>query len=62
MGENMTNIYFAAIEMDRCNQPIFVTANIEDDPMVEFISGGKDLSQFGKTMEFGLLHDLKPAY
>jgi hypothetical protein len=61
MSENMTDIYFAAIEMDGIDWPIFVTANIEDDPMIEFIGGGENLSQFGKTTELGLLHDLEPT-
>ena len=61
MGENMTNIHFAAVEMNGRDQPIFVTANVEDDPVVEFIGGWEDLSQFGKTMKFALLHDLEPT-
>lgn len=61
MGQNITNIHFAAIEMNRCDQPVFVAADVEDDPMVEFVGGGEDLPQFGKTIEFGLLHDLEPA-
>jgi hypothetical protein len=62
MSENMTDIYFTAIEMDGCNQPVFVAANIENDPVIQFVSGGENLSQFGKTIEFGLLHDLEPTH
>ena len=57
----MTDIYFAAIEMDGCDQPVFVAADVENDPVIQFIGGGEDLSQFGKTIEFGLLHDLEPT-
>ncbi len=62
MGQNMTNIYFAAIEMNGGDQPVFITADIENDPVIEFIGGGEDLSQLGKTVEFGLLHDLEPTH
>ena len=58
----MTDIYFAAIEMDGCNQPVFVAADIENDPVIKFIGGRKDQSQFGKTMEFSFLHDLEPTH
>jgi len=61
MTQNMTNIHFAAIEMNRCDESVFVAADIENDPMVYFISRGEDLSQFAKTIEFGLLHNLEPA-
>ena len=58
----MTDINFAAIEMDGCDQSVFVAANIENDPVIQFIGGRKNLSQFGKTIEFGFLHDLEPAH
>jgi hypothetical protein len=58
----MTDIHFAAIEMDRCDKPVFVAADIENNPMIYFVGGGEDLSQFGKTIEFGLLHNLEPAH
>jgi hypothetical protein len=61
MGQNMTDIYFAAIEMDGGDEPIFVTTDIENNPMIDFIGRREDLSQFGKTIEFGLLHNLEPA-
>ncbi len=57
----MTDIYFAAVEMNGGDQPVFIAANIEDDPMVKFIGGWEDLSQLGKGVKFGLLHDLEPA-
>ena len=57
----MTDIYFAAIEMNRCDQPVFISANIENDPMVKFIGGRENLSQFGKGMELSFLYDLEPA-
>lgn len=57
----MTDIYFAAIEVDRCDESVFVATDIENDPMIYFIGGGKDLSQFGKTVELDLLHNLEPT-
>ncbi len=33
----MTDIHFAAIEMNGRDQSVFVAANIEDDPMIKFI-------------------------
>ena len=57
----MRYINFAAIEMNGCDQPVFIAANIEDDPMIKFIGGRKNLSQFGKGVKFGFLHDLEPA-
>ena len=61
VGQNMTDIHFAAIKMDRGDEPIFVAADIENDPVVYFIGGRENLSQFGKTAEFGLLHNLEPT-
>ena len=58
----MTDINFAAIEMNGCDQSVFVAADIENDPVIQFVGGGEDLSQFGKTIEFGFLHDLEPAH
>ena len=57
----MTNIHFAAIEMDGCDESIFVAADIENNPMIYFVGGGENLSQFGKAVEFSLLHNLEPA-
>jgi hypothetical protein len=37
MYQNMTGIHFAAIEMNGRDQPIFVTADVEDNPVVKFI-------------------------
>ncbi len=61
MGENMTDIYFAAIEMNGCDQPVFIPADVENDPMVKFIGRRENLSQLGKVIEFGLLHNLEPT-
>lgn len=57
----MTDIYFAAVEMDQRDEPVFVATDIENDPMVYFIGGWENLSQFGKAVEFSFLHDLEPT-
>ena len=57
----MTDIHFAAIEMDGCDKPVFVTADIENNPVVYFIGGRENSPQFGKTIKFGLLHNLEPT-
>jgi hypothetical protein len=61
MSENMTDVYFAAIEMNGRDQPIFIAADIEDDPMVEFIGRREDLSQFGKGVKLSFLHNFEPT-
>jgi len=58
----MTDINFAAIEMDGCDQSVFVATDVENNPVIQFIGGWENLSQFGKTIEFGFLHDLEPAH
>jgi hypothetical protein len=58
----MTDIYFAAIEMNGCDQPVFIAADIENDPLIEFVGGRKDLSQLGEVFEFCFLHDLEPTH
>ncbi len=57
----MTDIHFAAVEMDGCDEPVFVAADIENNPVVYFVGGRENLSQLGKTVEFGLLHNFEPT-
>jgi hypothetical protein len=61
MSKNMTDIHLAAIEVNGCDQPVFVSADVEDDPMIQLVGGREDLSQFGKAIEFCFLHDLEPT-
>jgi len=61
MGENMTDIHFAAVEMNGCDQPIFIATDIEDDPMVKLVGGRENLSPLGKGVKLSFLHDLEPA-
>jgi len=62
MCKNMTDIYFAAIEVNGCDESVFVAADVEDDPAIQFIGGRESLPQFGQTIEFGFLHDLEPTH
>ena len=39
----MTDIYFAAIEVNGRNQPVFVATDIENNPMIQFIGGRENL-------------------
>ena len=61
MRENMANVNFTAIKMNGCDESIFIAANIEDDPVIQFIGGGENRTQFGKTIEISFLHDLEPT-
>ena len=57
----MTDINFVTIKVDGGNQPVFVAADVEDDPMVNFIGGGKYGAQFCKILKVRFLHDLEPT-
>lgn len=57
----MTDIDFSTIKVDGDNESIFVTANIENDPMSNLICGGKGFPEVGKTAEFGIVDDFVPA-
>ena len=62
MCQNVTNIYFGAIEMNRGNQAIFVTADIKHNPLPNHIGGRKRPAQFGKILELGVQHPLVPTH
>jgi len=36
MSKNIPNIDLATVEMDGCNQPVLIAANIENDPVIIF--------------------------
>lgn len=57
----MTDIHFAAVEMNGRDQPVFIATNIENDPMVKLVGRGEHLSQFGKGVKLSFLHDLEPT-
>lgn len=57
----MADIHLTAIEMDRSDQPIFIAADIEDDPLIYFVGGWKCAAEFGKISELRGCHHLEPA-
>ena len=57
----MTDINFAAIKVNRDNQFVFIAADIEDDPMVNFVYRRKNCTQFSKILKVGFLNDLEPT-
>ena len=57
----MSNINFAAIKVDRDNQAIFIPADVENDPVLYFVRGGKNGSQLSKTVKIGLFHNFEPS-
>jgi hypothetical protein len=61
MGQNMSNIYFAAIKVNGGDQPVFVAANIENNPMIQLISRRECGSQISKVVKLRSLHNLEPA-
>ena len=44
----MTDVYFAAIVMDGCNQAILIAANVEHGEVIHNFSGRKSFSQSAK--------------
>lgn len=57
----MSNVDFAPIEMNGCNQPIFVAADIEHNPLSNFVSGGEGSAEVGEAFKLRLSHDFEPA-
>ncbi|HMM97999.1 MAG TPA: hypothetical protein PKC99_03260 [Anaerolineales bacterium] len=57
----MTDVDFVAIKVNGRDQPVFVAADVENDPMVNFIGRWECGAQFSEIMEIGLLHNLEPA-
>jgi hypothetical protein len=57
----MTDVELVTIKVDGSDQPVFVAADVEDDPLVNFIGGWKRGAQLCKILKIGFLHDLEPA-
>lgn len=57
----MADIHLAAIKMDRSDQPIFVAADVEDDPLIYFVGGWKCGAEFDKISELRGCHHLEPT-
>ena len=57
----MPNINFTAIKVDRGDQPIFVSGNIEDKQVIYPVDRWKNSAQFNKTMKIRFLQNLIPS-
>src|ERR671922_2488802 len=57
----MPNINFAAVKVDRGDQPIFVSGNIENKQIVYAVCRWKYVAKFRKTMEICFLYNLIPS-
>jgi len=57
----MADVNFAPVEMDRCNQSVFVSAKIEYNPIINFIRRWKDSAHSCKTLEFRIFNHFEPT-
>ena len=57
----MSNVNFASVEVNGCDQPILVPADVENDPILYFVCGWENLSQLGKTLQLGRFHNFEPS-
>lgn len=62
MRQHIANIDLAAIEMNRGNEMIFVTPDIEHHPLLNQIRAGKRGAQFVKGRKLGVRHRLVPTH
>ena len=60
MSQNLLDIAKLPVEMQKRNQPIFVSGDIENMQVANFIHGTKHYTQFRETAEFGALYCLAP--
>ena len=61
MGEDVANVYLAAIEVDRGDEAIFIASNVKHDKLSDFVGRWKSGAQGVETAEFALAHDFEPA-
>jgi hypothetical protein len=61
VGEQVTNVHLAAIEMDGRDEAIFVASNVEYDDVFHSVSGWEGGTQGIKTVEITPLHDFEPV-
>src|SRR5689334_18684522 len=61
MSQQVPNINFAAVKMDRGDQSIFITGDVEHHPAFHFVSAWECFPKFIKACKFRPLDDLKPA-
>lgn len=61
MREDVTDINFASVEMDRSDKPILVAGDIEYDPVAHLVGRGKSGANLGKASEIRVTHHFEPA-
>jgi len=59
--EDVANVYFAALEVDRSNEAIFVASDVKHDQLSDFIGRRESGMQGVEAAEFALAHDFEPA-
>ena len=60
MRENVADEHHFPVEVDRCNQPILVAANVKHVDITDLISGVESFLQVGKIIETSGLDNLAP--
>src|SRR3989338_9962154 len=61
MSQNLLDVAKLPIEIQKRNQAIFVTGNVEHTQCSNLINRAKHLAQFRKATEAGCLHCLAPC-
>lgn len=57
----MLNVNLASVEVNGCDQPILIPADVENNPVLHFICGWEHISQFGETMKLRRFDDFEPS-
>lgn len=60
MREDVPDVKLASVEMNRSNQPILVAADVEHDPVIDFVRRRKGGAQISKTLEVSAPYRLEP--
>ena len=60
MRQNMPDVNSTTIKVNDGDQSVFIAANVENDPILNFIGRGKCSPQFGEAVKLSLFHDLEP--
>lgn len=61
MCQNMANIDLIPVKMNRSNKPIFISIDVKDDKVSDFISRRERIAQFTESGKINSLHDSEPA-
>ena len=60
MCEDVPNVYLLSIKVDRCNESVFVSADVKDNKTINVVSTAKVLFQFAEGIVICLLCDAIP--